>query len=170
MNSLNSLNQNISNNGLYNNGLYNNGMVNYGGFNPTPTQNNFGGINAYNLPRYNIIQVNGQKGAETLQMAPNSKVLLLDETDPLIWFVQTDGAGYKTVTPYSITPYQPAPPVDLNSLEQRLAILEEKINAKSYNGTNKQRKQNNRTEQSNVSVETTDTTSQTGFATNNEFK
>ena len=167
---MNSLNQNISNNGLYNNGLYNNGMVNYGGFSPTPTQNNFGGINAYNLPRYNIIQVNGQKGAETLQMAPNSKVLLLDETDPLIWFVQTDGAGYKTVTPYSITPYQPAPPVDLNSLEQRLSILEEKINAKSYNGTNKQRKQNNRAEQSNVSVETTDTTSQTGFATNNEFK
>ena len=168
---MNSLNQNISNNGLYNNGLYNNGMVNYGGgFNSTPTQNNFGGINAYNLPRYNIIQVNGQKGAETLQMAPNSKVLLLDETDPLIWFVQTDGAGYKTVTPYSITPYQPAPPVDLNSLEQRLSILEEKINAKSYNGTNKQRKQNSRTEQSNVSVETTDTTSQTGFAANNEFK
>jgi len=167
---MNSLNQNISNNSLYNNGLYNNGMVNYGGFNPTPTQNNFGGINAYNLPRYNIIQVNGQKGAETLQMAPNSKVLLLDETDPLIWFVQTDGAGYKTVTPYSITPYQPAPPVDLNSLEQRLSILEEKINAKSYNGTNKQRKQNNRAEQSNVSVETTDTTSQTSFAANNEFK
>jgi len=167
---MNSLNQNISNNGLYNNGLYNNGMVNYGGFNSTPIQNNFSGINAYNLPRYTIIQVNGQKGAETLQMAPNSKVLLLDETDPLIWFVQTDGAGYKTVTPYSITPYQPAPPVDLNSLEQRLSILEEKINAKSYNGTNKQRKQNNRAEQSNVSVETTDTTSQTGFATNNEFK
>lgn len=167
---MNSLNQNISNNGLYNNGLYNNGMVNYGGFNPTPTQNNFGGINAYNLPRYNIIQVNGQKGAETLQMAPNSKVLLLDETDPLIWFVQTDGAGYKTVTPYSITPYQPAPPVDLNSIEQRLSALEEKINAKSYNGTNKQRKQNSRAEQSNVSVETTDTTSQTGFAANNEFK
>ena len=164
---MNSLNQNISNTGLYNNGLYNNGM-NYG-FNPTPTQGNFGGMNAYNLPHYNIIQVNGQKGAETLQMAPNSKVLLLDETDPLIWFVQTDGAGYKTVTPYSITPYQPAPPVDLNSLEQRLSILEEKINAKSYSGTNKQRKQNNRNEQY-VSAETTDTTSQASIATNNEFK
>ena len=164
---MNSLNQNISNTGLYNNGLYNNGM-NYG-FNPTPTQGNFGGMNAYNLPHYNIIQVNGQKGAETLQMAPNSKVLLLDETDPLIWFVQTDGAGYKTVTPYSITPYQPAPPVDLNSLEQRLSILEEKINAKSYSGTNKQRKQNSRNEQY-VSVETADTTSQASIATNNEFK
>jgi len=137
---------------------------------PNSSQNYFGGMNANNFPRYSIIQVRGQNGAEALQMAPNSKVLLLDETDPLIWFVQTDGAGYKTVTPYSITPYQPAPPVDLNSLEQRLAILEEKINAKSYNGTNKQRKQNNHTEQSNVSVETTNTTSQTGFAANNEFK
>ena len=165
---MNSLNQNISNTGLYNNGLFNNGM-NYGNFNPTPTQGNFGGMNAYNLPHYNIIQVNGQKGAETLQMAPNSKVLLLDETDPLIWFVQTDGAGYKTVTPYSITPYQPAPPVDLNSLEQRLSILEEKINAKSYNGTNKQRKQNNRNE-SYVSVEAADTTCQTSTTAGNDFK
>ena len=165
---MNSLNQSISNNSLYNNGLFNNGMG-YGNFNPTPTQGNFGNLNAYNLPHYNIIQVNGQKGAETLQMAPNSKVLLLDETDPLIWFVQTDGAGYKTVTPYSITPYQPAPPVDLNSIEQRLSILEEKINAKSYNGTNKQRKQNNRNE-SYVSVEATDTTCQTSTAAGNDFK
>lgn len=165
---MNSLNQSVSNNSLYNNGLFNNGMG-YGNFNPTPTQGNFGNLNAYNLPHYNIIQVNGQKGAETLQMAPNSKVLLLDETDPLIWFVQTDGAGYKTVTPYSITPYQPAPPVDLNSIEQRLSILEEKINAKSYNGTNKQRKQNNRNE-SYVSVEATDTTCQTSTAAGNDFK
>lgn len=161
---MNSFNQNISNNGLYNNGLYN-----YGGFSPTSIQSNFGAINAYNLPRYSIIQVNGQKGAETLQMAPNSKVLLLDETDPLIWFVQTDGAGYKTVTPYSITPYQPAPPVDLNSIEQRLTLLEEKINVKSYNGTNKQRKQNNRVEQSYGSAETTNTTSQASTTTNNGF-
>lgn len=165
---MNSLNQNISNTGLYNNGLFNNGMG-YGNFNPTPTQGNFGNLNAYNLPHYDIIQVNGQKGAETLQMAPNSKVLLLDETDPLIWFVQTDGAGYKTVTPYSITPYQPAPPVDLNSIEQRLSALEEKINAKSYSGANKQRKQNNRNEQY-VPVETTDTTCQTSIAANNGFK
>ena len=157
---MNSLNQNISNTGLYNNGLFNNGMG-YGNFNPIPTQGN---LNAYNLPHYNIIQVNGQKGAETLQMAPNSKVLLLDETEPLIWFVQTDGAGYKTVTPY-----QPAPPVDLNSIEQRLSALEEKINAKSYSGTNKQRKQNNRNEQY-VSVEATDTTCQTSIATNNGVK
>lgn len=138
---MNSLNQ-MSNNGMnWNTGNLNN----YPNLNPNPTPNYFGGMNPNNFPRYSIIQVRGQNGAEALQMAPNSKVLLLDETDPLIWFVQTDGAGYKTVTPYSITPYQPAPPVDLNSIEQRLSVLEEKINAKSYNGTNKPRK--NRTDE-----------------------
>ena len=139
---MNTFNQNIANNGMFGNGM--------GNFNPNPNPvpNYYGGINANSFPRYSIIQVRGQNGAEALQMAPNSKVLLLDETDPLIWFVQTDGAGYKTVTPYSISPYQPAPPVDLNSIEQRLTALEEKINAKSYNGTNKQRKQANRAEQS----------------------
>lgn len=146
---MNSLNQ------MPNNGMFGNNYNGYPNPNPNPVPNYFGGMNANNFPRYNIIQVRGQNGAEALQMAPNSKVLLLDETDPLIWFVQTDGAGYKTVTPYSITPYQPAPPVDLNSIEQRLTILEEKINAKSYNGTNKQRKQTSRTDQSYEPAETT---------------
>ncbi len=147
---MNTFNQNIANNGLFGNGYNPNPNPN-----PNPVPNYYGGINANNFPRYSIIQVRGQNGAEALQMAPNSKVLLLDETDPLIWFVQTDGAGYKTVTPYTISPYQPAPPVDLNSIEQRLSALEEKINAKSYNGTNKQRKQTNRSEQSYEPVEST---------------
>ena len=148
---MNSLNQ-MSNNGMnWNTGNFNG----YPNQIPNQTPNYFGGMNANNFPRYNIIQVRGQNGAEALQMAPNSKVLLLDETDPLIWFVQTDGAGYKTVTPYSITPYQPAPPIDLNSIEQRLSVLEEILNAKSYNGTNKQRKQTNRNEQFNEPVEAT---------------
>ena len=131
-------------NGMMNNGLMNNMM---GGFNSTPQQDYLSRMSVNNFPRYDIIRVKGQNGAEAFQMAPNSKVLLLDENDPLVWFVQTDGAGYKTVTPYTITPFQPAPPVDLNSLEQRLAALEEKMYAKSYNGANKQRKSNTRNEQ-----------------------
>lgn len=132
------------------NGIMNNnnlmGMMN--GMNTMPQQDYLSRISVNNFPHYDIIKVKGQNGADAFQMAPNSKVLLLDENDPLVWFVQTDGAGYKTVIPYTITPFQPAPPVDLNSLEQRLAALEEKINAKSYNGTNKQRKSNVRVEQS----------------------
>lgn len=75
-----------------------------------------------------IIHVNGENGARALQMAPNSNALLLDDTAPLVWLVQTDGAGYKTVTPYSITPYKPAPAPDIKSLEERIAKLEEVLN------------------------------------------
>lgn len=81
--------------------------------------------------RYDIIHVNGRGGAEALQMAANSNVIVLDDTAPLVWLCQTDGAGYKTVTPYTITPYQPKPPVDVSSLESRITKLEEMLNAKS---------------------------------------
>ena len=104
------------------------------------------------MPQYDIVKVNGENGANAFQMGPNSKILLLDESAPIVWFVQTDGAGYKTVTPYTITPYQPAPPVDINSLEARLTALEEKINAKSNFSSNnkgtKQRQQPTDAEQS----------------------
>lgn len=78
--------------------------------------------------RMEIIRVNGEGGARAYQMPPSSNALLLDEANPLVWLVQTDGAGYKTVTPYTITPYQTAPVPDLGSLEQRIARLEGMIN------------------------------------------
>lgn len=95
-------------------------------------------------PYYNnqqIIRVNGENGARTLQMQPNSSILLLDESAPIVWLAQTDGAGYKTVTPYKIEPYQPAPEPDYNDLAQRITKLEEMINAKS-NTTSSKRKSN----------------------------
>jgi len=39
-------------------------------------------------------------------MAPNSDALVLDETAPMIWYAQTDGTGYLTVTPFDISPHQ----------------------------------------------------------------
>lgn len=81
-------------------------------------------------PRYEIIHVNGENGARALQMAENSNALLLDDTAPIVWLAQTDGAGYKTVTPYSITPYKPEQPVDVRSLEGRIKRLEEMLNGK----------------------------------------
>lgn len=78
--------------------------------------------------RMEIIRVNGEGGARAYQMPPSSNALLLDEANPLVWLVQTDGAGYKTVTPYTITPYQAVPVPDLGSLEQRIARLEGMIN------------------------------------------
>lgn len=60
-----------------------NGM---GMYSPTPQQDYLSRMNisVNNFPHYDIIKVKGQNGAEAFQMAPNSKVLLLDENDPLI--------------------------------------------------------------------------------------
>ena len=80
------------------------------------------------LERREIIHVNGQPGAAAFRMAPNSNALLLDDTAPIVWLCVSDGAGYHTVTPYTITPYEAPAPVDLNSIEARLKKLEEKIN------------------------------------------
>lgn len=77
-----------------------------------------------------VTRVNGRNGAEAFRMAPNSSILLMDENDPIVWLKQTDGAGYATVTPYTVTPYQTAAPVDVNGLEARVKRLEEMLNGK----------------------------------------
>lgn len=82
------------------------------------------------VPRQKIIRVNGRNGAMSIQMAPSSSVLVLDETAPLVWLCQTDGAGYLTVTPFDIAPHQEAPQVSVNDLSARLARLEEIVNGK----------------------------------------
>ena len=82
-------------------------------------------------PKVDIVRVNGENGAKAYQMPPNSNILLLDESAPIVWLVQTDGAGYKTTTPYKITPFKPEPPVDVKSLEDRIKKLEELVNVKS---------------------------------------
>lgn len=77
--------------------------------------------------RQEITKVSGRNGAEMYQMAANSSVLLLDETAPIVWLKTTDGAGYPTLTPYSITPYEPEKPADIKSLEERIEKLEEEL-------------------------------------------
>lgn len=83
-----------------------------------------------------VIRVNGEQGARAFQMMPNSSVLLLDETAPLVWLKQTDGAGYPTVTAFKIEPYVPQPQPDLNTLMQRLAQLEERISDNEQSKSN----------------------------------
>lgn len=71
-----------------------------------------------------IVRVNGKEGAEAYRMAPNSSVLLLDETAPLVWCKMTDGAGYPTMTAYEITPYTPPAPPDYSTIDARMAQIE----------------------------------------------
>lgn len=77
--------------------------------------------------RTEVVRVNGRGGAETYAIGPNSSALLLDESGTLVWLVTTDGAGYKTISPYDITPHQQAPAPDYSSLEARIKKLEELI-------------------------------------------
>lgn len=85
----------------------------------------------YNFPynRTEIIHVNGENGARAFQMMPNSQALLLDDTAPLVWLAQTDGAGYKTITPYEIKPFEQKEPI--KSLEERIERIERMLNDES---------------------------------------
>jgi len=98
--------------------------------------------NMYNLGvKQEVVRVNGRNGANAYQMAPNSSILLLDETAPIIWLKTTDGASYPTVIGYKIAPIETEEPKTDNykALEERIARLEEVINdGKSSNTDVKQ--------------------------------
>lgn len=104
-------------------------MYNTPQFYPQPFNNPMGQPQPQTVARRTeIIHVNGENGARALQMMPNSQALLLDDTAPIVWLAQTDGAGYKTVTPYTIAPYQPEPEISMKDLDSRLRKLEEVMN------------------------------------------
>lgn len=82
--------------------------MNYTGY-PAPSYPNYNAMNMGQQmypQRQEVVRVNGQNGANAYQMAPNSSILLLDETAPIIWLKTTDGASYPTVTGYTITPIE----------------------------------------------------------------
>lgn len=113
-----------------------------------PYQTRLNALQSDFTPRQEIVRVSGENGAKAYNMPPNSSILLLDETAPLIWLKSTDGAGYPTLTPYAIAPYQEEPQIDTKTLEQRVARLEELLNGKS-NVTNVKSKSNAKTDNGN---------------------
>lgn len=102
---------------------------NYPGMNPFANSLQ----NYHGVQKQTIIRVNGENGAKAFQMAgPNSSVLLLDETEPVIWVKITDGAGYPTLKKYKIEECEPERSPELKTLEDRIARLEEFMHGKSY--------------------------------------
>ena len=88
-----------------------------------------------------VMEVTGRDGANTIQLGPDSSILALDSTAPIVWLVKTDGAGYKTLKPYDIKEHDEEKPVDhYKELEDRISKLEETINAKQSNTTSVKRK------------------------------
>lgn len=77
------------------------------------------------LPAQQVIQVSGKQSIDTMQMAPNSSVLVMDTSAPLVWMCVSDGVGRVTATPYDIALHHDVPAPD--SLEGRLAAVEAAI-------------------------------------------
>lgn len=87
----------------------------------------------YPVPqRYEIIHVTGENGANALQMLPNSQAIVLDDTAPQVFLVTTDGAGYKQVNAFTITPVKKESPQDaMKTLEERLERIERMLQRES---------------------------------------
>jgi len=110
----------------------------------TPFYNPYGFMGQYQQPQQvntqptsQVVRVNGENGARSFQMGANSSALLLDESGLMVWLVTSDGAGYKTVSPYDIVPHKAEPQPDYGSLESRIQRLEEIVNAKPVNSNRK---------------------------------
>lgn len=103
--------------------------------------NNYLGNLYGNTPRQNaygfgqkveVVSVNGEQEANSYPIPPNSSILMLDSTQPVVWLKITDAASYPTVTGYEITPIKkPVTPVeqsyDFTKLEERIANLERRL-------------------------------------------
>lgn len=79
-----------------------------------------------------VSKVHGEEGAKQIQIGPNSSMIVIDEDAPLIWLIQTDALGTKTLSPYTITPYKQVTVEDtLQQLSQRLEKIEEQLHEQS---------------------------------------
>ena len=79
------------------------------------------------LPPQQVIQVNGKASVDSIQLAPNSSVLVMDISAPMVWLCISDGVGKVTATGYDIKPHEDPPAVNTNDLEQRIKNIEDFI-------------------------------------------
>ena len=94
-------------------------------FNPYPNLYGFyQAPNQHILPQQQILQVNGKASVDTIQLAPNSSLLAMDNTAPIVWMCVSDGVGKVTATPYDVIPHKDEPTI---SIDQRLTNIEKTI-------------------------------------------
>lgn len=88
------------------------------------------------LPQQQVIQVNGKASVDTIQLAPNSSVLVMDTSAPLVWLCVSDGVGRVNSTAYKIEPYiekdEKTDSIEnrLQSIETSIAEIEKRMNNK----------------------------------------
>ena len=81
------------------------------------------------LPQQQVLQANGKASIDALRLAPNSSVLVMDSSAPIIWLCVSDGIGTVTSKAYDITEHKDAPVVnaDMEDLHKRLDAVEKRI-------------------------------------------
>ena len=86
------------------------------------------------MPRQEVIKVNGKASVDTLRLAPNSSLLALDTTAPIVWLCISDGIGNVTSTPYDIVEHKQTPKVDMETIEARISRIEQSLDEmRQYN-------------------------------------
>ena len=81
------------------------------------------------LPAQQVLQASGKTSVESIRMAPNSSVLVMDTTAPIVWLCTSDGLGNVTSAPYDITPHKDAGPAQIGDLEARLLQVEKNVSS-----------------------------------------
>ena len=106
-------------------GSYNGGVIQgtqpYTPIQQTQSQGNI-------LPPQQVLQANGKASIDAIRLSPNSSVFVMDTTAPIVWLCSSDSLGAVTKTPYDVTLHVDKPPVDMDSVEQRLEKAESSIN------------------------------------------
>ena len=102
------------------------------------------------LPQQQVVKVNGENGARAYPMGANSSAWLLDESGLISWLVITDGASYKTITPYDVTPHKTVQQQDFSSLESRISKLEGIVNEFTANSSATTRKNSGKSANASV--------------------
>ena len=95
-----------------------------------------------------IQKVNGRQGAESYRMGSNSQALLLDESNPIVWLVQTNELGFKTINGFDLVPHVETSQEDsMKNIEDRLKKIEEMLYEQSnsrYSGEKKHSNNNSK--------------------------
>ena len=92
--------------------------------NYNPYQGLFGPQYQPPRPQQQVVTVSGPDSIGAIQMGPNSSMLVMDQTAPIVYLCQSDGVGKVTSTAYDIAPHKDAAKLQQESMDQRIAALE----------------------------------------------
>ena len=74
-----------------------------------------------------VPRVHGDAGAKQYALPANSDMLLLDDTNPIVYLKSTDAAGYGTISKWAVEEIKDPEPADINAIGSRIDGLESKM-------------------------------------------